>query len=342
MVGETIDTALITRKAEESGWSRITRTIGSFDVLIVAVIVGAVVSFAQGNVQFLAGTIAIYALFATATNMLVGWLGVMTFGAAAYFGAGAYFVAILREVEMSPLLLVALAGIVGAILAAVFSVLTVRINGIALTMLTLVFGQILYQLLFSIRELGGDDGIAPVPSGELFGLRLARPEHFWIYAIIVVAVCLFLIRVIYRSSFGRSIIAIHDDPVRADALGLPIKATRIKVFIIVGFFSAIAGALLTQQQGIATSESLNWMLSGEVLIMCLIGGSASYWGPTIGAVVFLLLDTQLFKGISYSSLFIGVILLAVVMVFRAGIVGLPDQILGWIRARRDNRTEARR
>ncbi|GAA5146117.1 branched-chain amino acid ABC transporter permease [Microbacterium pseudoresistens] len=327
---DTNPTTLIKQRASASPAQRTRRLLGGLDVPIIALIVGVAVSFAQGNIQFLAGTIAIYALFAVATNMLIGWLGVMTFGAAAYFGAGAYFVALMRDVEMSPLLLVLLAGIVGALLAAVFAFVTIRIHGIALTMLTLVFGQILYQLLFSIRELGGDDGIPGVPSGQLFGLRLARPEDFWIYVIVIVAVCLIAVKVVYRSSFGRSVIAIHDDPLRADALGVPLKATRVKVFVIAGFFSAIAGALLAQQQGIVTSESLHWMLSGEVLIMCLIGGSASFWGPAIGAAVLLVLDTQLFRGMSYSSLFIGLILLAVVMVFRGGIAGLPAQVRGWL------------
>lgn len=327
----TNSTTLIKQRGSMSFGQRALRITGNFDVLIIAVVIGVAVSFAQGNIQFLAGTIAIYALFAVATNMLIGWLGVVTFGAAAYFGAGAYFVALMRDIEISPLLLLLLAGAVGVVLAVVFAFATLRVNGIALTMLTLVFGQILYQLLFSFRELGGDDGIPGVPSGQLFGLRLARPEDFWIYVIVIVALCLAALKMIYRSSFGRSIIAIHDDPLRADALGVPLKSTRVKVFVIAGFFSAVAGALLTQQQSIATSESLNWMLSGEVLIMCLIGGSASFWGPAIGAALLLVLDTQLFRGISYSSLFIGLILLAVVMVFRGGVAGLPAQMKGWAR-----------
>ncbi|MGP3536058.1 branched-chain amino acid ABC transporter permease [Microbacterium sp. RD1] len=330
----TNTTTLIKSVDRPSPAARIQSIAGRFDVILVVAILGVVIALTRGNIQFLAGTIAIYALYALATNMLVGWLGIVTFGSAAYFGAGAYFVALMREIELNPLLLLLLAGIVGAVLAAFFSALTIRVNGIALTMLTLVFGQILYQLLFSFGFLGGDDGIAGVPSGELFGLRLARPENFWIYVVVVVGVCLLAIKAIYRSSFGRSVLAVHDDPLRADALGIPLKRVRVMVFVLAGFFSAIAGALLTQQQGIVTSESLHWLTSGNVLIMCLIGGTASFWGPVIGAGVLLVLETQLFRGISYSSLFIGLILLAVVMVFRGGIAGLPKQVQGWVHGAR--------
>lgn len=336
---ETNTTTLIKSvERSSSALDRARAAFSRFDVLIVVLIVAVVISFTKGNIQFLAGTIAIYALFALATNMLVGWLGIVTFGSAAYFGAGAYFVALMREVEMTPPLLLLLAGGVGAVLAAVFSAVTIRVSGIALTMLTLVFGQILYQLLFSFKELGGDDGIPGVPSGQLLGLRLARPEDFWIYVIVVVGLCALAIKIIYRSSFGRSVLAIHDDPLRADALGIPLKRARVTVFVVAGFFSAVAGALLAQQQGIVTSESLHWLTSGQVLIMCLIGGTASYWGPVMGAAVLLVLESQLFRGISYSSLFIGLILLAVVMVFRGGIAGLPKQISGWVGAGRAARS----
>src|SRR5690606_4814628 len=111
---------------------------------------------------------------------------------------------------------------------------------IALTMLTLVFGQILYQLVYSIKELKGDDGIPGVSAGMIGDLRLARPENFWIYAIVIVALCLLAIKMVYRSSFGRSVLAAHDDPIRADALGIPLKSTRVTVFILAGFFSAVA------------------------------------------------------------------------------------------------------
>jgi branched-chain amino acid transport system permease protein len=329
-VVEMNTTTLIKRVDRSSPWGRARSFYSRFDVPLVVIVAAFAIMFTKGNIQFLAGTIVIYALFALATNMLVGWLGIVTFGSAAYFGAGAYFVAIVREFGLSPLVLLLLAGIVGGVLAAFFSALTIRVNGIALTMLTLVFGQILYQMLFSFSELGGDDGIPGVPSGQLFGLRLARPEDFWIYVIIVVGICMLAIKMIYRSSFGRSVLAVHDDPIRADALGIPLKRARVTVFVLSGFFSAVAGALLTQQQGIVTSESLHWLTSGQVLIMCLIGGTAGFWGPAIGAAVLLVLESQLFRGISYSALFVGLILLAVVMVFRGGIAGLPKQIRGWI------------
>lgn len=307
------------------------------DVPIVIVVVGIIASLLQSNLQFLVVSIAIYALFALSTNMLVGWLGIISFGQAAFFGGGSYFAAVLRLMPINPLLVLLLAGLFGAALAAVFSLVTLRVNGIALTMLTLVLGQVLYQVIYTVPSLGGDNGIPGVPSGELFGLLLANPSTFLWYALIIVGICVLAIRLISRSSFGRSVVAARDDPIRADALGMPVRGFRTALFVLSGFFASIAGALYAQQQGIVTSDSVFWLTSGTVLIMCLVGGTKYFWGPAVGALVIQFLNTQLFNGISFSGLFIGLILLAVVLVFRQGLVGLPGQVKDWTKRLRRNR-----
>lgn len=312
--------SILTTRGRLPGWARYA------DVPIVMAVLYLLTSLTAGNIQFLAATMAIYALFAMATNMLVGWLGVMTFGQAAFFGGGAYFVAICRDLDLSPPVLVALAGLTGAVMAALFALVTLRISGIALTMLTLVFGQILHQVTFSIEGLRGDDGIPGVPAGTLFGMRLARPEEFWLYAVVVVGLCIWAIKAIHLSSFGRSVVAARDDRLRAEALGAPVRSFRTTIIVLAGFFSAVAGGLFAQHQGIVTPESLHWLTSGNVLIMCLLGGIRSFWGPVIGAALLLWLDTQLFSDIPYASLFVGLILLAVVLVFRGGVAGLPAQV----------------
>lgn len=317
------------------------RLAGSGEVLVVAVVAGFVVSGLQVNLQYLATTMAVYVLFALSVNILVGWNGTPSFGQAAYFGGGAYFVAVLRDVGWNPVGLLVLAGLFGAVLALFFGLVAARTRGISFAMLTLVFGQVLYQLTFTIDALEGENGIPGVPAGTLFGVDLASPGVFWWYCLGVVAGCAIVLRRLYGSSFGRSVIAARDDPVRAAALGVPVRRLRIASFTVAGFFGAVAGALSAQQQGIVSPNDLFWVTSGNVLIMCLIGGTSYFWGPAVGAVVFTWLSTQLFQGTPHSNLYIGLILLAVVLVFKGGLTGLPSQGAAlWHRLRASGRMGA--
>ncbi|MDR1387691.1 MAG: branched-chain amino acid ABC transporter permease [Propionibacteriaceae bacterium] len=317
--------------------SRATRALGRFDVPVVMVVVGLAVAFFPTNLQFLATTMLIYGLLAMSANMIVGWLGTMTFGHAAFFGAGIYFVALMKDFHLNPLLLVVLAGVVGALFAAFFCVVTLRLSGIAFVMMTMVFGQVLYLLLFTIKKLHGDDGIPGVLPGKLLGFNLLMPKYFWWYAVLVVGVCLFVMRLIHRSTFGHSVLASRDDPIRAAALGVPTLSIRTRVVILAGFFAGVAGALFVQQQGIASSDTLYWLNSGNIVLMCLVGGRGHFFGPVVGAVVFVWLNTQLFQGINYANLFIGGIFLVIVLALPGGLSGLPGKAVDLFRRLRSLR-----
>lgn len=324
-------TSVRTKTPRIKGLRELRRWSSRLDVLIVVLATGIVVSRMEANSQYLATTIVIYALFALSVNVLVGWHGTMSFGQAAYFGGGAYFVAVLRNWNVDPVLLLLLAGVFGGLLALLFGFASIRAHGITFAMLTLVFGQGLYELVFTVDALNGDNGIPGVPSGELFGVQLGAPQAFWWYTVIVVGVCIAGLRRLHRSSFGQSVFATRDDPVRANALGIPVKSVRIVLVTIAGFFGAIAGGLSAQQQGIVSPDNLFWLASGNVLIMCLIGGIRHFWGPVLGAILFVWLNTKLFQDISYANLYVGVILLSVVLVFRGGLAGLPAQVSLWRR-----------
>jgi branched-chain amino acid transport system permease protein len=324
-------------RGPRAAWTR----RSNFDVLLVVVVAGLAVTRLETSAQYLATTIVIYSLFALSVNVLVGWHGTPSFGQAAYFGGGAYFVAMWREIDLNPLLLLLMAGLFGGVLALVFGVASARTHGITFAMLTLVFGQVLYQLVFTIDALHGDNGIPDVPAGQLFGLELGRPDVFWWYCILVVGVCVLSLRRLHGSSFGRSVFATRDDPVRADALGIPIARLRVALVVVAGFFAAVAGGLFAQQEGIVSPDSLFWGTSGNVLIMCLIGGIRHFWGPVLGAVVFVLLNTKLFQDLSYSNLYVGIVLLVVVLVFKGGLAGLPTQAAGlWRRTMGRDRSGA--
>ncbi|MDR1212602.1 MAG: branched-chain amino acid ABC transporter permease [Propionibacteriaceae bacterium] len=323
------ETAPAPARRDRVAW--LARSGERFDVPVVLLLAGLVVAFFPTNLQFLATTMLIYGLLAMSANLIVGWLGTMTFGHAAFFGAGIYFVALMKDFHLNPLLLVVSAGLVGALFAAFFCVVTLRLSGIAFVMMTMVFGQVLYLLLFTIKALHGDDGIPGVLPGSLFGFNLLLPKYFWWYALAVVGVCLFVMRLINRSTFGYAVLASRDDPVRAAALGLPTRSIRTRVVVLAGFFAGVAGALFVQQQGIASSDTLYWLNSGNIVLMCLVGGRGHFFGPMVGAVVFVWLNTQLFQGINYANLFIGLIFLVIVLAWPDGLSGLPGKTRGLIR-----------
>lgn len=296
---------------------------GITQVLLVALAGGLIVISLSTNHQYLATTMIIYSLFAVSANMLLGWAGTPSFGQAAFFGGGSYMVAIWRSHDLNPLALIALAGVLGATMAFVFAIISMRSRGITFAMLTLVFGQVLYQLTFTVKDLGGDNGLPGIPSGSLFGQDLSSSSAFVLYALAIVTICLLLLRRVFGSTFGLTVVAIRDDPVRAAALGASVRMVRIATFTIAGFFSAIAGGLMAQSSGIVTPGNLYWILSGNVVVMCVIGGLYYFWGPVVGAVVFTYLSVSVFQGATYANMYVGGVLLAVVLVFKTGLCGLP-------------------
>jgi branched-chain amino acid transport system permease protein len=302
------------------------RLAGSASLEVVAVIAGFGLFVAvalDGVLLYLLTTATIYALFALSTNVLFGWTGMASFGQAAYFGTGAYTVGLLREVGLSPLLLVVIGGLAGLVFAGAFGLLAVRTTGVHFAMLTLVFAQVLFLLTYRIDALGGDDGLPGITRGELFGLSIGPQDTFWWFVLTVVAACAFLLRRIQRSTLGLSFNAVRDDPLRAAALGIPARVVPVLAFTIAGTFAGVAGSLFAMQQGLVSSSSLYWVLSGNVIIMCLIGGLRHFWGPALGALVFTVLNWFLFNNVSGPLLYIGLLLLIIVVFLPGGLASIP-------------------
>lgn len=277
----------------------------------------------DGVLLYLLTTATIYALFALSTNVLFGWTGMASFGQAAYFGTGAFAVGLLRDAGLSPLLLVVIGGLAGLVFAGAFGLLAVRTTGVHFAMLTLVFAQVLFLLTYRVDALGGDDGLPGITRGELFGLSIGPQETFWWFVLAVVGLCAFLLRRIQRSTLGLSFNAVRDDPLRAAALGIRARVVRVLAFTIAGTFAGVAGSLFAMQQGLVSSSSLYWVLSGNVIIMCLIGGLRHFWGPALGAVVFTVLNWYLFNNVSGPLLYIGFLLLIIVVFLPGGLASIP-------------------
>lgn len=291
---------------------------------VLVALVGGVLF--EGSTLFLLTTAVIYALFASATNVLFGWTGVSSFGQAAFFGAGAYTVGLTKDLIENPILAILLAAVVAAVVAGAFALLASRITGTEFAMLTLIFGQILWLLTFRVPELRGENGIPAISRGELFGVNLFADHAFWWYVLAVAAVVLLVLRRIRGSSFGASMNAVRDDPLRAEALGISVRWVRLWAFVLSGAVAGLAGGLMAQHQGLVTPEMIAWGLSGEVIVMCLIGGMRSFWGPAIGAILLVLGKHYLLDATSAPDLWVGLALLIVVLLVPGGLLSLPKKI----------------
>lgn len=302
--------------------------------VVAFVLLVGVPSILTGSNLSLATTAAIFGLFALSALVLFGWVGLGSFGQAAFFGTGAYAAALLKDYPMNPLLVVLIGAFAGMILALVVAVLAGNSSGIQFAMLTLVLGQVLYQLIFTFRDtLHGDDGIFGIVPQPLFGLNLFDPTNFWWYSAIVTAVFALLLYGIHRSQLGKTFTAVRDDPIKAAALGTSVRAARMTAFMLSGFVGGVAGVLYAQQQTGASPALLGTVMSGSVIFMVFIGGTSSMWGPFVGALTYTVLTTRLFQGSSTATVWVGLLLLIVVVLVRGGIMGVVERGFAVVKAR---------
>lgn len=274
------------------------------------------------NLQYVLSIAVIYALLSTSVGVLFGWTGTYTFGHAAFFGMGAYATALLKSQAWDALAVLGVSALVAAVGAVLVGLLGNRLAKVEFAMLTMIVGQIAYILTFRVPVLEGDNGIYGVPRGNALGIDVTSPAAFWWYSIIVVAVVMGILRRINLSSFGESLNAIRDDAVKAAAIGIPVKSLRLAAFTLAGAVAGLAGGLLVQQGGIVTPSTLAFTLSGQIIIMALLGGMKRFWGPAIGAILFQFINSLVFGNSSNGTLVLGVILLAVVLLFPSGVLGV--------------------
>lgn len=299
-----------------------------------AVLVSVLYFTVDQSLQFVLTVGVTYALLAASLAVLLGWSGIYSFGHAAFFGAGAYAAGLLKDHDLSPLLVVLAGTVVAAVGAFVVGLLGARIVAVEFAMMTLIVGQVVYLLTFKVGALQGDNGIFGIPLGVVGGLDLSSGQNIWWYTVVVVAVLLGVLRRIQLSPYGTSLNAVRDDPVKAAAIGLPVPALRLSAFTLSGAVAGIAGVLYAQQQGIVTPTTLSFTFSGQIIIMVLLGGLFHFWGAAVGAIVFVLLNNQLFSESSHATLILGVILLLIVVLMPRGLLGLGDLVTARFRSMR--------
>ena len=292
---------------------------------------------------FLATEIVILALFAVSLNLLLGYTGLVSFGHAAYFGIGAYTCAILMKTHGVPFpLAFAAAGAMAAAFAVVFGFFCVRSTRIYFAMLTLAFAQIVWAVCFKWNSVtGGEQGLSNVPYPDLSFLAalpvlgsLRTADHYFLLVMLVAGVCFFVLHRIVRSPFGRILTAIRENPERAQFVGINVRAYQVAAFAIAGAFAGFAGALFGIFNRGVFPDFAYWSKSAEVLIMAILGGIGSFWGPAIGAAALTLLNHQISSFTQYWPLVLGVVLIVLLFAFPGGVTGTLAALRARLRAKR--------
>jgi branched-chain amino acid transport system permease protein len=264
-----------------------------------------------------------FALFACAFNLLIGYVGLLSFGHALYFGWASYVTAYAAKTWGFPPELAILAGtLTGALLGVVAGALAIRRQGIYFAMITLALAQMMYFVALRVPFTGGEDGIQAVPRGHLFGifdLRNATTMYFVVLAIFL-AGFLFIHRIIH-SPFGEVLKAIRENEPRAISLGYKTDRYKLIAFILSASLAGLAGATKALVVQIASLTDVYWPMSGEVVLMSLVGGLGTIFGPVLGSFVILSMQYKLASLGEWVLVIQGAIFVVCVLLFRRGIIG---------------------
>jgi branched-chain amino acid transport system permease protein len=277
----------------------------------------------------LATQVLIFGLFALGFNILYGYTGLLSFGHAAYYGLGAYGTGIaLARLQVDSLWLGLGAGLlVAAAGGAIIGYLCLRRRGIYFAMLTLAFAQLLYFVGFHLADVtGGDDGLRGIPTlpvriPGVGAIALDSSLAFYYFAFVIVAVAMFALKRILESPFGAVLQAIRENGERAQACGYNVNRIRWLSFVFSASFAGLAGGLDAMRLSVVPIESLYWTTSGQAVIMTLLGGAGTFFGPFVGAGTYLVLEDRLSVVTESWPLVVGAIFMAFVLFLPQGIWG---------------------
>jgi len=270
-----------------------------------------------------------FALFACAFNLLIGYVGLLSFGHAAFLGTAGYVTAHAAKVWGFPPELAILAGTAAsAALGFVFGGLAIRRQGIYFAMITLALAQMIYFFFLQAKFTGGEDGIQSVPRGRLFGL-IDLHDTMTLY-FVVLAIFLFGFLLLYRtihSPFGQVLKAIRENEPRAISLGYKVDRYKLLAFVLSAALSGLAGGTKAIVFQLASLTDVQWQMSGEVVLITLLGGLGTIFGPVVGAFVIISLEDYLAQMGAWVTVIQGTIFVVCVLTFRRGIVGEIGRLL---------------
>ena len=280
-----------------------------------------------------------FAMFACAYNLLLGFGRMLSFGHAAFFGFAAYVTSWLVTAHGAGPATAVLCGMaVAALLGAVIGGLAIRRRGIYFAMITLALGQLVYFVCLQAPFTGGENGLQGVPRGTLFGLLPLKSDRVMYYLVLALFVAVFVfIRRVVHSPYGHVLRAIRENEARAISLGYDINRYKLLAFVLSAALSGLAGSLNSLVLGFATLSDVQQSTSGEVILMTLLGGTGTFFGPVVGAALVITLQEYLSDVVGgWVTAIIGVIFVACVLSFRRGIVGELEAL----RLRRTHRAAA--
>ncbi|MBA3517044.1 MAG: branched-chain amino acid ABC transporter permease [Rhizobiales bacterium] len=265
-----------------------------------------------------------FALFASAFNLLLGFGGLLSFGHAAFFGMASYVSAHAAKVwGLTPELAILAGTAAACVLGVVFGALAIRRAGIYFAMVTLAFAQMVYFFSLQAPFTGGEDGIQAVPQGALFGvIHLSDPMALYALVAIIFLGGMALIYRIIHSPFGQVLKAIRDNEPRAVSLGYRVYQYKLTVFVLSATLTGLAGATKAIVFQLASLTDVRWEMSGEVVLMTILGGIGTIFGPMIGAAIVIGMQNYLAEFGAWVTVIQGVVFVICVLLFRKGIVGV--------------------
>ncbi|MGI9135248.1 MAG: branched-chain amino acid ABC transporter permease [Rhodoferax sp.] len=265
-----------------------------------------------------------YVIFACAFNLLLGFTGLLSFGHAAYLGSAAYATGwLVRSAGWAPELGILAGTLVGAALGLVVGLIAIRRQGIYFAMITLAMAQMVYFVCLQVPFTGGEDGLQGVPRGRLFGLidLTSDMAMYFVVLAVFVLVFLFIIRIVH-SPYGQVLKAIRENEPRAVSLGYEVDRYKLLAYVLSTALAGLAGSLKTLVLGFATLSDAHWSLSGEVVLMTLLGGMGTFAGPVLGAFTIIGLQDYLADRVgSWVTVIIGATFVVCVVAFRRGFIG---------------------
>ncbi|MGN6304127.1 MAG: branched-chain amino acid ABC transporter permease [Mesorhizobium sp.] len=308
----------LSASATSPSTTRKTRNVVLFGVLLAAALFAPLVIYPIFLMK-----VFCFALFACAFNLLIGYAGLLSFGHAAFFGSAAYITGHAVKVWGVPPEIGILLGVLNSLaLGAVFGFIAIRRQGIYFAMITLAISQLVYFMALQMPFTHGEDGIQGIPRGHLFGF--IDLNNKWAMYYMVLAVFVFGFALIWRtvhSPFGHTLNAIRDNEPRMISLGYRTERYKLVAFILSAGLSGLAGSTKTLVFQLASLTDVTWQMSGEVVLMTLVGGMGTLFGPVVGAAVVLSLENYLAVTRLPVPVVIGITFVVCVMLFRRGIVG---------------------
>jgi branched-chain amino acid transport system permease protein len=272
----------------------------------------------------LASRILIFALAATSLNLILGFGGMVSFGHAAFLGIGGYTVGILMQHDVaSAWLSWPLAVVAGGLIALVIGAISLRTRGVYFIMITLAFAQMLYYVMISLRDYGGEDGL-PLPARSTigFGLSLGDDATFYYVVLALLVACFLLVWRLLNARFGHVLQALRENETRMAAIGFPVYRYKLIAFTLAGAMAGLAGALMANQSGIISPALMHWGQSGALMVMVILGGVGHLYGGVVGAIVLLMLEEIALGYTIHWQFGVGAVLLAVVLAAPRGLMGL--------------------